>query len=216
MARVSKIETKYLSISCHLHVEFNPDTFRWYDRTCKDHWHSQKIVFADFVFGSLCVLSVHRFHLFIFVVGDNFYLKSDRMACQRHRDSVQTFSYNEMSCWLDCFFFVITRTVCGKRSTVLWHCREDFLQCPAKPDTSIILNWIDGKVLKNVRSMQVQTLLGVHSSAEQKSLVKCNLCFIKWCCSNEKIVLHQKYFRYLHQTNTIVFTMISAINRANC
>ena len=33
---------------------------------------------------------------------------------------------------------------------------------------------------------------------------------VKWCRPRDKIVLHHKYSRYLHQTNTIVFTTISA------
>ena len=38
----------------------------------------------------------------------------------------------------------------------------------------------------------------------------------KWCRPIEKIVLYQKYFRYLPQTNTVVFTIPSAITRAKC
>ncbi len=36
--------------------------------------------------------------------------------------------------------------------------------------------------------------------------------FVKWFCLKERVDLRLKYFGYLHQINTIMFHIISAIN----
>ena len=37
---------------------------------------------------------------------------------------------------------------------------------------------------------------------------------VKWLRLKENCILHRRYFRYLHETDTIVFTITSAIKRA--
>ena len=47
-----------------------------------------------------------------------------------------------------------------------------------------------------------------------RSVVIFTLNSIRWFCSKDKFILHRKYFRYFHKTNSIVFTTTSAIKRA--
>ena len=37
---------------------------------------------------------------------------------------------------------------------------------------------------------------------------------VEWFCPREKVGLHYKYIRYLHQTNIIVFTILSTFRQA--
>ena len=50
------------------------------------------------------------------------------------------------------------------------------------------------------------------TTAEETKNRKC-IKFVKGFCFKEKNVLHHKYLIYLHQTNTIVFTIISTIEQ---
>ena len=52
-----------------------------------------------------------------------------------------------------------------------------------------------------------------HFVFQHANLVYTFMKLVKWFCSKEKCFRHGEYLRYLHNTNTIAFTIASAIEQ---